>query len=266
MESNERKLAHHSVHASRRARSGREAVRPLQGLPTPREVRGVLLDVDGTLVDSNDAHARSWSTALGEAGHDVAWARIRSLIGMGADQLLPQATGLSGSDPKARRIAERRAEIFRERELSTVKPLPGARELLERMSREGLRWEVASSARPEEVRLLLERAGLADLVAAQPPSSDNQPSKPDPSLLHSALERLRLRPREAVMLGDTPYDQEAARLANVASILFRTGGWPDVQLAGAVAIYDGPWDLLARFEDSILGRRSRHAEASAPGS
>jgi HAD superfamily hydrolase (TIGR01509 family) len=240
-------------------------MRHLQGPAIPTEVRGLLLDVDGTLVDSNEAHARAWQAALREAGHDVAWARIRRLIGMGADKLVPRATGLSESDPKARRIVDRRAEVFLARELATVQPLPGVRELLERMRGEGLRWAVATSARPEEVQPLLERGGVADLVVAPPASTGGERSKPDPNVLCSALDRLGLPPHEVVMLGDTPYDLEAARLANVASILFRTGGWPDVQLAGAAAIYDGPWDLLARFEDSILRRKTRPSEAAAPG-
>jgi HAD superfamily hydrolase (TIGR01509 family) len=245
------------------------SLRSLQGPAGPTEVRGVLLDVDGTLVDSNDAHARAWVAAFAEAGYDVAWARIRRMIGMGGDKLVPLVTGLSELDPKARRIGERRAEIFAARELGAVGPLPGARELIERMSREGLRLAAASSASPDEVRPLLERTGVAYLVAAPLAGASDEPSKPDPNVVQAALRRVDLRPSEAVMVGDTPYDLEAARLANVASILFRTGGWPDVQLAGAVAIYDGPWDLLARFDDSLLKRRSPRSEASpvdhAPG-
>lgn len=220
--------------------------------PRPRTVRGVLLDVDGTLADSNDAHARAWLAALQESGFEVPWRRIRRLIGTGADKLVPQVTGLRESDAKARRIVERRGQIFEEKELATVRPLPGARELLERMRREGLRWAVATSARPEEVASILERAGLADLVIAPPASAGDQPSKADPGVLQAALTHLKLEPHEVVMLGDTPHDLEAARQARVAAVLFRTGGWPDLQLAGAIAIYDSPGDLLARFEDSIL--------------
>lgn len=227
------------------------------------EVRGVLLDVDGTLVDSNEAHARAWQSALREAGYDVAWPRIRRLIGMGADRLVPRATGLSEADPKARSIVARRLELFMSRELPTVQAMPCVRELLVRMRREGLRWAVATSARPEEVRPLLERAGVADLVPAPPPATEPHHSSPRPNVLRSTLDRLGLSPREVVMLGDTPYDLESARRAKVASVLFRTGGWPDAQLAGAAAIYDGPWDLLARFEESVLRRWSTPRAAAA---
>ena len=227
-------------------------------------MRGVVLDVDGTLLDSNDAHARAWAAAFAEAGFTVSWARIRRMVGMGGDKLIPLATGLSSSEPTARRIAERRGEIFAAQELAGLGPLPGARELVERMSREGLRLAVASSASPFEIRALLERAGVGYLVSA-PEDAALEPSKPDPDVVQAALRRLDLRPNEVVMVGDTPYDLEAARLANVASILFRTGGWPDVQLAGALAIYDGPWDLLARFDDSPLKGRAPGAEAGTVG-
>ena len=227
----------------------------------PKVIRGVLLDVDGTLVDSNEAHARAWQEALREGGYDVSWARVRRLIGMGADKLVPLATGLAHSDVKARWIVRRRSELFQGRELDTVRPLPRVRDLLLRMRGEGLRWEVATSARSAEVRPLLERAGVLDLVPLPP--DEVKPSKPDPDVVHSALDRLGVPAREVVMLGDTPYDVEAAYEAHVASIAFRTGGWPDVQLAGAVAIYDGPWDLLARFGESVLKGKTAAREAKA---
>jgi phosphoglycolate phosphatase-like HAD superfamily hydrolase len=240
---------------------GAEAVVRRLAPIVPTDVRGVLLDVDGTLVDSNEAHARAWHTALREAGHDVALTRIRRLTGVGADKIVPRVTGLSDSDPKARSIVARRSAVFLGRELPTVQPMPCIRELLLRMRRERLAWTVVTSSRPEEVRLLLERAGVADIVAVPPPG--REPSKPGSSRLRCALDRLGLPPREVVMLGDTPYDLEEARREKVASILFRTGGWPDSKLAGAAAIYDGPWDLLARFEESVFRRWSAPRAAAA---
>ena len=100
-------------------------------------------------------------------------------------------------------------------------------------------------------------------MSAPPASTAREASKPDPDLVRSALDRIGLPARDVVMLGDTPYDLEAARRAKVASILFRSGGWPDGQMAGAVAIYDGPWDLLSRFEESIFRRRTTPRTAAA---
>jgi phosphoglycolate phosphatase-like HAD superfamily hydrolase len=215
----------------------------------------VLLDVDGTLVDSNDAQARAWRQALTESGYEVPWSRIRRLIGLGDERLLQEATGLPRASPNAHRIEARRAEIFRARELPLVRAMPGARELLERMRRERLRWTLAHPWRADELGRLLAQAGLSDLVEV-PRGAGREPSRADPGTMHAALARLGLRGSQAVMIGDTPFDREAARLANMASILFRTGGWPDVNLEGAAAVYDGPWDLLAHFDESILKRQA----------
>jgi HAD superfamily hydrolase (TIGR01509 family) len=212
----------------------------------------VLLDVDGTLVDSNDAHARAWVTALQEAGHAVTFRRVRRLVGMGGDKLLPEALGHLLDAREAHAILSRRRELFLERELPSIQPWPGARALVLLLRRRGFACTVASSASPEEVRLLLERAELQDLLELPHPAEAGQPSKPDPDILREALERLGCPAEEALMIGDTPYDIEAGRKAGVAVVAFRTGGWPDVELRGAVALYDGPADLIAAFETSPL--------------
>src|SRR3954447_15002425 len=95
-------------------------------------IRGVIFDVDGTLVDSNDEHARAWVDALAETGRDVAYERVRPLIGMGGDKVMPMLTGLSADEPEGKRIAERRKAIFAERYLPRIRAFPGARELLVR--------------------------------------------------------------------------------------------------------------------------------------
>lgn len=251
--------ANRYTRAEPRVRTPRQDRRRRSALPwerrwpsAPERVRGVLLDVDGTLVDSNDAHARAWHLALTEAGFDVTWPRVRRLMGMGGDKLVPLATGLTESDGLAVRIAERRAEIFRTGELPSIEPFAGTRDLLLAMRREGIAFTVVSSAEPRELQALLERAGVGDLVSPPPASTGDVPSKPDSSLVHAGLNRLGFSPREVVMLGDTPYDLEASRKADVACIIFRSGGWHDVQLSGAIAVYDGPWDLLAQLDTSPL--------------
>jgi len=113
-----------------------------------RTVRGVILDVDGTLVDSNDAHARAWVEALKEGGFDVPFDRVRRLIGMGGDKLLPEVTGLQEDHPRAKPIGERRGQIFKTKYLPSLRPFPGTRDLLLRMRGEGLKLAVASSATP----------------------------------------------------------------------------------------------------------------------
>lgn len=218
-------------------------------------LRGVLLDVDGTLLLSVDAHARAWSDALREAGHAVAPERVRPLIGMGGDRVLPRLVpGLEEDDPKGTHIAQRRSEIFLERYAPELKAAPGARPLLERMQADGLQLVIASSAKADELGVLLERAGVADLIRLKTTSDDAEDSKPAPDIVSAALDNGRLRADEAVMLGDSPYDIEAAARAGVAVIAVRCGGFPDDTLRGALAIYDDPAHLLRAYEASPLAR------------
>jgi HAD superfamily hydrolase (TIGR01509 family) len=215
-------------------------------------LEGVLFDVDGTVVDSNDAHARAWQSALAAAGFVVPYDEVRRRIGMGGDKLLPAVTGLDNDDPRAKDITKERRRIFAERELPTIRAFPGARDLLERLQQDGLRLAVASSAEREELARVLEQAGLEHLLRTRTSSSDADRSKPDPDIVEAALDELGLTAERAVMVGDTPYDLKAAARAGVALVAFRCGGWKDADLRGAVAIYDGAADLLARYASSPL--------------
>ncbi|GAB4215563.1 MAG: HAD family hydrolase [Roseiflexaceae bacterium] len=213
-------------------------------------IQGVLLDVDGTLIDSNDAHARAWVDTLAEFGYQLPFERLRELIGMGGDHLLPETTGLEKDSPQGKAISARRKELFKERYLPQIAAFDQVRELLEHMRGAGMRLVVATSASPEELEGLLERTGAQDLIESSTSSGDAKRSKPDPDIVGAALERLGL-PKEAVlMLGDTPYDIQAARGAGIGIVALRCGGWRDDDLHGALAVYDDPTDLLAHFAES----------------
>lgn len=214
--------------------------------------RGAIFDVDGTLVDSNDAHARAWVDALTEAGHDVPFERVRPLIGMGGDKLLPAASGIDPDGAAGRSVARRRGAIFRERYLPHLRAFDGARALLAALRERGLLLGVASSAEESDLRPLLAVAGAGDLLDARTSSDDAERSKPDPDIVTAALRKLGLAGREAVMVGDTPYDVAAAARAGLRCVGFRCGGWSDRDLHGAVALYDGPLDLLDDLDSSPL--------------
>jgi HAD superfamily hydrolase (TIGR01509 family) len=220
-----------------------------------KQIRGVILDVDGTLVDSNDAHARAWVEALAEHGVQVPFEKIRPLIGMGGDKLLPEVSSFEEDTPEGERISKRRSEIFKERYLPKLKPFPSTRELLKRMRDEGLKLVVASSAKEDELNPLLKIAGADDLIKEKTSSDDAENSKPDPDIVKAALDSSGLSPDEVVMMGDTPYDIESASRAGVRVVAVRSGGWKDSDLSGAVAIYDGPADLLAHYDSSPLKRK-----------
>ena len=217
--------------------------------------RAVLLDVDGTLVDSNDAHARAWVDAFTEFGRAVPLERVRPLIGKGGDKLMPEVTGVDPESDEGKRIDQRRSAIFKERYLPHLKPFPLAKELLERMRAEGLTLVVATSAKKEEMEPLLEICGATELVSRRTSSDDAENSKPDGDIIAAALKRAKVGAREALMLGDTPYDIEAASRVSVATVALRSGGWEDVALEGAIAIYADASDLLHRYETSPFGRR-----------
>ncbi|GAC1638492.1 MAG: HAD family hydrolase [Herpetosiphon sp.] len=217
--------------------------------------KGVLLDVDGTLIDSNDAHAAAWVQAMHEHGHEVAFERVRRLIGKGGDKVLPEVCGVEKSDPEGEAMNKRRSEIFKETGLPTIKPFPQARELLSHMRKQGLKLVVASSASGDELASLLDVANVRDLLQGETSSSDAKESKPDPDIIQAALKKMGFDAREVVMLGDTPYDIEAAAKAGVATIAFTCGGWNEGELGAAIAVYRDPADMLAQFNGSPLGAK-----------
>jgi HAD superfamily hydrolase (TIGR01509 family) len=222
-------------------------------------IGAVLLDVDGTLVDSNDAHARAWLDAFGEEGIAADYDRVRRAIGMGGDKLMPHVAGIREDSAQGRRIAARRAEIFKTRYLPGIRPFPRVRELVQRLKDDGFVVVAASSAKKEELHPLLERAGVADLVTTRTSSDDAEESKPDPDIVQAALAQAGAAPEHAIMLGDTPYDVAAAARAGVAAVALECGGWRADELPGAAAVYGSPADLMERYDDSAFARMS-HAK------
>jgi HAD superfamily hydrolase (TIGR01509 family) len=221
--------------------------------PRLARLRGVLLDIDGTLLDSNDAHASSWADTFAEFGYDIRFEHVRPLVGMGGDKLVPILTGLDHESRKGKQLTDRKKALFEHHYLPHLRPTRGAQRLLEHMLAEGLTLVVATSAGGDELRALLERAGVADLIDDATSSGDVESSKPDPDVIGVALGKGRLRADEVVMIGDTPYDIAAAAKAGVPTIALRCGGWwDDLALGGAVAIYDDPAELLASYDDSPL--------------
>lgn len=211
--------------------------------PPGDTLRVVLLDIDGTLIDSNDAHARAWVQALKVHGYVVAFAQVRPLIGMGGDNLLPALVGLDPKSDEAKRIAETRGELFR-RELPALRPTNGARDLLTQLQHADLELVVATSAEEQEVTAILEQAGVADLLHLRASSDDAEHSKPDPDIVLAALRKTGRHASQSIMIGDTPYDIESATGARVPVIALRCGGWwTDDDLRGAIAIYNDPAEL-----------------------
>ena len=230
-------------------------------------IEAVLLDVDGTLVDSNDAHAQAWSDALREAGHEIGSETVRPLVGMGSDKLLPKLTGIDAESEEGKALIERRTRIFAKEYLPTVRPFPKAREMLERLRADGFKLVVATSASDDELRGLLRALGAEWLLDDATSSSDADRSKPDPDIVRAAVDKAGVGPASCVMIGDTPYDVAAATRSGVRIIGLRCGGWGDEDLKGAIAIHDDPVDLLARYDEGELfgGFGTRRPRETAEG-
>ena len=221
--------------------------------------KAVILDVDGTLVDSNAAHARAWQAALQESGYQATFERIFRLVGMGGDHLIPEVTGQSKDSQVGKAIAKRRGEIFAKQGLPTVQAFPQTHQLLLALREHGLRLAVASSAEKQELEPLLALAGATELVEVQTSAGDAQQSKPDPDIVQAALNQLGLPGDQVMMLGDTPYDIAAATTAGIKIIALRCGGWNDSDLNGALAIFNDPGDLLAQLDKSPLVQDERYS-------
>lgn len=217
-------------------------------------VRAVILDIDGTLIDSNAAHARSFVQAAEELGIPSPGVdEILRLIGMGGDKLIPKVFGFAHDSSDGEKLDERKGEIFRSRHLSNLRPTPGARPLLERLSGDGYTLVVATSASEDDLKGLLDRAGVRDLIEGATSADEVDESKPEPDVVQAALKQAGVAPHEAIMLGDTPYDVEASLRAGVPIIAVRSGGWRDEALQGALSVFDHPADILAHYDLTPLG-------------
>ncbi len=215
-------------------------------------IRAVLFDIDGTLLDSNDAHAHAWLDALRGHGKSVPFDLVRSKIGKGGDKLVRELAGVDPESTEGRSIIERRTALLKAHYVPDLGPLPGARALVDRLRSRGLVCAAVTSANADELADLLRAAAVADLMDVLVTSDDVDRSKPDPDLVDAALRKIAVPPSEVVLVGDTPYDIEAANRAGVAAIALRSGGFPDALLRGAIAIYDTPADLASHLDETPL--------------
>jgi HAD superfamily hydrolase (TIGR01509 family) len=213
-----------------------------------------VLDVDGTLIDSNYQHALAWYRALRSVGETFPVWRLHRLIGMGGDQLV---SAIGGEELEERVGDEARSRQKEEvdRLLDEMAPLPGARDLLLAIKERGHRLVLASSGQPEHVDAFLDKLDARDIADDWTSSGDVEASKPAPDLLQVALEKLGA-PQDAssVMIGDSVWDVEAAKKAGMPALVVRSGGFGDDELrsAGAIALFDTPGDLAAHLADTPL--------------
>ncbi|MBX9623376.1 MAG: HAD family hydrolase [Gemmataceae bacterium] len=218
--------------------------------------RAVIFDIDGTLIDSVPLHARAWQEALKYFGFALTYEQCWEQIGKGGDQLLPALIPPEVAERSEKEISDYRSKLFKDKYLPQVKAFPQVRKLFERVKADGRRVALASSAKKDELAAYKRIAGIEDLVEAETSSDDADRSKPHPDIFHAALKPLgNPDPVTVVVVGDTPYDAEAAGKAGLRTVGVRGGGWPAEKLtaAGCVAVYRDPADLLREYERSPLG-------------
>jgi HAD superfamily hydrolase (TIGR01549 family) len=219
--------------------------------------KAVIFDMDGTLIDSVDQHARAWQDAFRDFGHEFEFKAIRDQIGKGGDQLLPVFLTREEIDETGTDLEKHRAAILKERYLSQIQAFPKVTELFKRIRADRIKIVLASSAKADELQTYKKIAGIDGLVDAETSSDDAEKSKPHPDIFHAAMAKISgVQNSQVVVIGDTPYDAEAAGRAGLSTIGFLCGGFAEAGLreAGCFAIYDGPADLLARYDQSVLGK------------
>jgi len=214
-------------------------------------IEAFIFDIDGTLIDSNDFHARAWQKAFAEYGKEISFEKIRPQIGKGADTLLPEFLTKEEIDEFGDEIAELRGAIFKKEYLSRVKPFPKVRELFEKIKDGGGRIALASSANEDEVEAYQKIANIEDLVEKSTSADDAEKSKPEPDIFQAVLKLLdNPAPATILVVGDTPYDAEAATKAKLKIVGVLCGNFAekDLREKGCADIYRDPADLLANYE------------------
>ena len=210
------------------------------------QASGVIFDVDGTLVDSVDFHAEAWQRTFAAFGIDVPVSAIRSQIGKGGDQLMPVFLPADLIERQGAQIEAHRKALFTRDYMEKVCGFSGVPDLFRRLRGSGQRIALGSSASGDELNAYKQAAGIGDLTDVETTSDDAERSKPHPDIFTAALQQLRLPASAVVVVGDTPYDIEAANKAGMRSIALLCGGFPEADLmaAGALAVFRDPADLL----------------------
>jgi HAD superfamily hydrolase (TIGR01509 family) len=215
-------------------------------------VEAALLDVDGTLIDSSYHHALAWYRAFRR--HDIVlpmW-RIHRAVGMGGDQLVPALVGRELDEEQGDDIRAARDEIYKSGLKDEVAPLEGGHELIAELKDRGLKVVLASSSPKDELERYLDLLDAGELADAWTTKDDVDATKPAPDLILAALEKAQTE--SAVLVGDTPWDVEAASKAGVETVCVITGGWSKQELreAGAIAVFESVDELRRHLEETPL--------------
>ena len=219
-------------------------------------VKAVLSDIDGTLLESNWLHAAAWRDAFAVIGIELELEEVRRQIGKGGDELIPVFVPWWKRKQVEESLKAYRKFLFEADYMAKVKPFPRVRELIERMKQAGIKVALASSAKKDELEVYKKIANIEDLVDENTSADDADRAKPHPDIFQATLDKMGVKATEALALGDTPYDAEAAGRAGVWTVGVTTGGWSEKELldAGCVEVWRDVADLLENFDSSAFVR------------
>ena len=210
--------------------------------------KGILFDIDGTLVDSNEAHARCWLEAFAHFGKELPYDVVRHQIGKGGDLLVPDLLNAREMRRFGEKLKKYRSTRYREEYMPHVRPFPRVRELLEELRRVGFRLALASSSDEEEVEYYTQLLGVGDLIEGSTSKGDAELSKPSPEIFRAALERAGSDPERTIAVGDTPYDVLAAHRIPLPVAAVLSGGFERPLLAKAEFLFAGVEDLVREID------------------
>lgn len=217
-------------------------------------IEAFILDIDGTLIDSVKAHAKSWVKTFEKYGKEISLEDAEKLIGMGGDQFLPDYFSKQKLDEKQEEIEEYRSELFKKEFLPDIKPFPKVREFVEKIQNDGKKVVLASSAKDDEIKNYKKIANIEDLIDKETSSDDAEESKPEPDIFIAARKKIEDIKRENILvIGDTPYDVEAANKADLKIIGVLTGGWSREKLSekGCVEVYKDIEEIYENYSRII---------------
>jgi HAD superfamily hydrolase (TIGR01509 family) len=215
-------------------------------------VRAFIFDIDGTLVDSNELHVDSWDRAFRRFGKQIPREKLRAQIGKGSDQYLPEFLTPDEIDRFGKELDDYRSDLFRKEYLPRVRPFPKVRELFQRIRDDDKRVVLASSGKKADTKYYIDLLKIDDFIEGYTSGDDADNSKPAPDIFAASLKKLGdISPSDAVTIGDTRFDIEAAGKAGLTTIAVLCGGTSESVLcpAGAIAIYRDPADFLAHYDE-----------------
>jgi HAD superfamily hydrolase (TIGR01509 family) len=211
-------------------------------------LQGIIFDVDGTLIDSNDLHAKAWVEAFEHFGTKLDFDTVRSQIGKGGDLLVPDLLGAREMQQFGHLIEDYRKDLFRRKYRGRIKPFPGIRDTFRELKGSGVRIVLATSSNEEDFSFFLDLLGVEDLIDESTSADDVELSKPAPDVFEAALGKLGTHVSRTFVVGDTPYDILAAHRNALPIAAVRCGGFPEETLRKAELVCDDVPQLMQEIE------------------